>query len=183
MYYIKYKKQQKRYEKRNIRGITEQQPRHKMRDGTHETQDTKILPGTNLIWDSGSKIQDPKTTQQWINATFRLSTWDMAVLHFAHPHGQSHHISSALPQSQEVSYERQRYGRKIFMMRLTIELASQYLIFYLSNLIRSAATASTRNTFQLAPRAWGCTVFRPCSGRPYPSLAFCSRATDPAATI
>ena len=92
VYDIKSKKQQKWYETRNILvwGITEQPHRNKMWDGIYKTQGTFFLPGTSLIWDSWSKIQDPKTIQQWINPTFRLLTWVMAVLHFSHRHGRSH---------------------------------------------------------------------------------------------
>ena len=38
----------------------------------YKTRGTRYLPGTNLIRDSGSKIQDPETIQQCINPTFRL---------------------------------------------------------------------------------------------------------------
>ena len=54
VYDIKYKKQ-KLYEIRNIRGITEQEPRHKMRLWNIQDTRYKILK-TNLIWDSGSKV-------------------------------------------------------------------------------------------------------------------------------
>ena len=125
-YDIKYKKPRKWYEIRSI-WCTTKQPRHKIQDGKHKTQGTRFLPGTDMIWDSGSKIQDPKTLQHCINPTFRLFIWAVAVLQFSHRHGQSHtpeyHMSSATPQPQEMNYdyERQPHDRQRSLMRLTIE--------------------------------------------------------------
>ena len=55
------------------------------------TLDTRFST-TILVYDSGPKIQDPKTIQQCIKPTFRVLRSAMTVLHFLHRHGPSHSL-------------------------------------------------------------------------------------------
>lgn len=117
MYDIKYKKQQKWYEIRNIWGITEQEPRHNMRDEIFQTQNTRFL---YPIW---SEIQDlrfktPKQYSSALTPTPPMSYDGITIFTPSWP--ITFHTSSSTPQPQGMSYERQSYGRKLSTMRLTI---------------------------------------------------------------
>ena len=80
MYDMKYKKQQKWYEIRNERGITEQEPRNKMRNEIYRHK----VRFFEQIWseNSESKIQDLKTIQQKYPA-FQYELWRYYIFHTA----------------------------------------------------------------------------------------------------